>query len=130
MVGMGFSKAVLRGSWLGKAVEESGPVGGSCKPKGPEAGTSWVCSRNRKEALTVGPFTSLHTAPRPPEAQLLMHGGQEPMPQLGYKHHSLLTAPVFACPWAGHSRRAEETPWASLYPTMLRQATAQMVFVD
>lgn len=68
MVGMGFSKEVLRGSWLGKAVEESGPVGGSCKPKGPEVGTSWVCSRNRKEALTVGPFTSLHTAPRPPEA--------------------------------------------------------------
>lgn len=96
MVGVGFSKEVLRGSWLGKAVEESGPVGGSCKPKGPEVGTSWVCSRNRKEVLTVGPFTSLQTAPQPPEAQLLMHGGQEPMPQLGYKYHSLLTAPVFA----------------------------------
>lgn len=52
------------------------------------------------------------------------------MPQLGYKHHSLLTAPVFACPWAAHSRWAEEIPWASLYPTMLSQAATHMVFVD
>lgn len=77
MVGMGFSEEAPRGSRLGKARDATVWVEGAeaQRPRGPEAGTSWACSRNRKKALTAESFTSLQTTPRPPEALLLTQRG-------------------------------------------------------
>lgn len=104
----GFSELLLRGSRPALALAESGPGGGNCKRRGPDVGMSWVCSRNRKEALGLKPFTSLLTAPQASGGRLLTQGARAPPPCLG-ADITLVDAPTFAPHGAGSSRKAEET---------------------
>lgn len=111
------SEEVRRASWLGTALEDSSP-GERLQMQRPRGGHEMRVLKDRKEALTAEPVTSLHHAQVPT-------WGQEPSPQLGYKCHSSLTAPSLHCTGLG-APGGQGTYWLSLHPTMLRRAHAQV----
>lgn len=119
----GFPEEVSPGSWLGRALEVSGPGG--------EAAHAKAQRRGRKEPPTAEPVTAPCPRPSSPEAQLLAPGPGAP-PAARVLMSLLMAGSLFALPWAGRFRGAEETSWHPTPhpPTRLSQASAQMGFVD